>query len=83
LLVAIGGKVVIFFIGHTSLTSALEAAGAFIALLTGFYYFAQVFLMGAIVSRVYAHRYGSMREVNEAHGSAKDGVEPDFKEMPV
>ncbi len=60
-LIGMGGKVVLFFIGHTSLTSALEAAGAFIALLTGFYYFAQVFLLGAVMSRVYAFRYGSMR----------------------
>jgi membrane protein len=60
-LVAIGGKVVIFFIGLTNFSSALEAAGAFIVLLTGFYYFAQMFLLGAIITRVYAHRYGSMR----------------------
>jgi membrane protein len=42
------------------LTSALEAAGSFVILLSGFYYFAQIFLFGAIFTRVYAHRFGSL-----------------------
>jgi len=73
LLISIGGKLVIFFIGHTSLSSALQTAGAFIMLLTGFYYFAQVFLLGAIITRVYAHRYGSM---SQASGGGPGPVEP-------
>ncbi|NJD58217.1 MAG: hypothetical protein C3F13_07095 [Anaerolineales bacterium] len=60
-LVTIGGWLVIFFITHTTFASALEVTGAFIVLLTGFYYFAQIFLLGAIITRVFAHRYGSMR----------------------
>jgi membrane protein len=51
-LVAVGGIVIIFFIDNTTISSALEAAGSFIILLTGFYYFAQIFLLGAIISRV-------------------------------
>jgi membrane protein len=60
-LVTIGGWVVAFLIQKTTFASALEATGSFVILLTGFYYFAQIFLLGAIISRVYAQRYGSMQ----------------------
>jgi membrane protein len=62
-LVTVGGWLVLFFLKNTSLASALEAAGSFVVLLTGFYYFAQIFLLGAILTRVYAQRYGSMRQI--------------------
>jgi membrane protein len=61
-LVTLGGWLVIFFMKNTSLSSALEAAGSFVVLLTAFYYFAQIFLLGAILTRIYAQRYGSRRE---------------------
>lgn len=61
-LIAIGGWLVIFFIQNTRISSALETAGSFVVLLTGFYYFAQIFLLGAILTRVYAQRSGSMRQ---------------------
>jgi membrane protein len=60
-LVTLGGWLISFFIKNTSISSALEAAGSFVVLLTGFYYFAQIFLLGAILTRLYAQRYGSMR----------------------
>jgi membrane protein len=60
---AVGGWLVSFIIKNTLFASALEAAGSFVVLLTGFYYFAQIFLLGAIISRIYAHRYGSMRQL--------------------
>lgn len=62
-LVTLGGWLVIFFIKKTTFASALEATGSFIVLLTGFYYFAQIFLLGAIITRIYANRYGSMRQL--------------------
>jgi membrane protein len=64
-LVTIGGWLVAFLIRKTSFASALEATGSFVILLTGFYYFAQIFLLGAIISRVYAQRYGSMQPLPE------------------
>jgi membrane protein len=72
-LVTIGGWLVAFLINKTSFASALEATGSFVILLTGFYYFAQIFLLGAIISRVYAQRYGSMQPLPEdvSHGSAQ------------
>jgi membrane protein len=62
-LVAVGGWLVILILKNTMFASALEAAGSFVVLLTGFYYFAQIFLLGAIISRIYAHHYGSMRQL--------------------
>jgi membrane protein len=60
LLVTLGGWLILFFLENTSFASALEAAGSFVVLLTGFYYFSQIFLLGAIITRVYAQRYGSL-----------------------
>jgi membrane protein len=70
-LVTIGGWLVAFLITKTTFGSALEATGSFVIVLTGFYYFAQIFLLGAIISRIYAQRYGSMRPlpVNKSTGN--------------
>jgi membrane protein len=65
LLVALGGWLIVFLIRSFNLGSALEAAGSFVILLSGFYYFAQIFLFGAIFTRVYAHRYGSLHSPTE------------------
>ncbi len=43
------------FFQVSSLSSALQAAGAFTVLLVGFYYIAQIFLLGAVCCRVYAN----------------------------
>jgi membrane protein len=49
------------FFQYSSLNSALQASGAFTVLLVGFYYVAQIFLLGAVCCRVYANLYGSRR----------------------
>lgn len=61
LLLTVGGYLVALYLGSSRANSALEAAGAVAILLTGFYYFAQVFILGAVFSRVYAHLYGSLK----------------------
>jgi len=53
------------FFKYTSLSSALQASGAFTVLLVGFYYVAQIFLLGAVCCRVYANLYGSRRTASE------------------
>lgn len=63
LLLMIGGYLVGLYLGSSRANSALEAAGSFAVLLVGFYYFAQVFLLGSVFSRVYAHRFGSRRQI--------------------
>ena len=52
------------FFKYSSLNSALQATGAFTVLLVGFYYIAQIFLLGAVCCRVYADLYGSRSSGN-------------------
>jgi membrane protein len=52
-----------FFFQYISLNSALQATGAFTVLLVGFYYIAQIFLLGVVCCRVYAGNYGSKRSI--------------------
>jgi membrane protein len=49
------------FFQFSSFDSALQATGAFTVLLVGFYYIAQIFLLGAVCCRVYTGMYGSRR----------------------
>jgi membrane protein len=44
--------------------SAFQAAGSIAVILIAIYYFAQIFLFGAIITRVYTQRYGSKRETS-------------------
>jgi len=62
ILMAVGGLVIGLYFKLGGISSAFEAAGAFAVLMIAIYYFAQIFLVGALITRVYAHRYGSMRE---------------------
>jgi len=62
LLMAVGGLVIGLYFKMGGISSAFEAAGAFAILMIAIYYFAQIFLVGALITRVYAQRYGSMRE---------------------
>jgi membrane protein len=61
LLIALGGLAFGLYFKLGGIHSAFEAAGAFAVLMIAIYYFAQIFLFGAIITRVYAHRYGSKR----------------------
>jgi membrane protein len=62
-LMVLGGLVIGLYFNLGGIGSAFQAAGAFAILMITIYYFAQIFLFGAIVTRVYAQRYGSMREL--------------------
>ena len=62
MLIALGGLVVGLYFRLGGIHSSFEAAGAFAVLMIAIYYFAQIFLFGAIITRVYAQRYGSRRE---------------------
>jgi len=59
LLVSIGVWLVGFYLTHSNTGSAFEAAGALAVLLIAFYYIAQIFLFGAVFTKVYASRFGS------------------------
>lgn len=61
LLFGIGKFVVGLYIGRSSVASSFGAAGSLAVLLVWVYYSAQIFLLGAEFTWVYAHRYGSRR----------------------
>ena len=59
ILFAVGRWGLGFYLSHSNVSSAFEAAGALAIILITIYYAAQIFLLGAIFSRVYATRFGS------------------------
>jgi membrane protein len=59
LLFTIGKLLIGFYLGRTSIASAFGAAGSLVVLLIWVYYSAQIFLLGAEFTWVYAHRHGS------------------------
>lgn len=69
LLFTIGKALIGLYIGRSSVTSAFGAAGSLVVVLLWVYYSAQVFLLGAEFTWVYAHHLGSHR------GRAPEGPE--------
>lgn len=60
MLFAIGKQLIGVYLGNSSLASAYGAAGSFAVVLVWVYYSAQLILLGAEFTQVYAHRHGSM-----------------------
>ena len=58
----IGKYLIGLYIGKSGVTSGFGAAGSLVVLLLWVYYSAQIFLMGAEFTWVYAHTFGSMKE---------------------
>jgi membrane protein len=61
-LMALGGKLLELYMTGNKFGSAFEAAGAVDVILISIYFFAQIFLLGAVFTRVYAHIFGSKIE---------------------
>jgi membrane protein len=61
LLFTIGKFLVGLYLGKSSVVSSFGAAGSLAVLLVWVYYSAQIFLLGAEFTWVYAHRYGSLQ----------------------
>ena len=62
LLFTLGKTLIGLYIGKTGVASGFGAAGSLVVLLVWVYYSAQIFLMGAEFTWVYARSYGSMKE---------------------
>jgi len=62
-LVYIGGWALGFYFRVSGVGTAFEAAGALAILLVGIYYIAQIFLSGAIFTKVYATTFGSKQTI--------------------
>lgn len=61
LLFSIGKLLIGLYIGKSGVVSGFGAAGSVVVMLIWVYYSAQVFLLGAELTWVYAHRFGSRR----------------------
>ena len=59
LLIALGGWGLGIYLANSSITSAFEAAGTMAVFLISVFFFAQLFLFGAVFTRVYASVFGS------------------------
>ncbi|MDQ5848037.1 MAG: YihY/virulence factor BrkB family protein, partial [Pseudomonadota bacterium] len=60
-LLAVGKFLIGLYIGKGSVASAFGAAGSLVVMMVWVYYAAQIFLLGAEFTWVYAHEYGSRR----------------------
>ncbi len=72
LLFAIGKSLIGLYLGRSSFASGFGAAGSLILLLVWMYYSAQIFLLGAEFTRVYARTFGSLRGVPDAAAAGRD-----------
>ena len=73
LLLTAGISLVKLFFSAARISSALEAAGAAAVLLMGFYYIGQIFVLGAVVTRVYATVFGRGIVPREGAGQPGEG----------
>jgi membrane protein len=63
LLFTVGKLAIGIYLGNSAVSSSYGAAGSIILVLVWVYYSAQIFLLGAEFTKVYAHRYGSRRHL--------------------
>jgi membrane protein len=73
-LFTIGKSLIGWYIGSSAVASSYGAAGALIVLLLWVYYSAQIFLLGAEFTKVFANRHGSKQEAAEPNAVRPDPV---------
>ena len=66
-LFSVGKALIGLYLGNSAVASSYGAAGSIILVLIWVYYSAQIFLLGAEFTKVYAHRYGSRRNLPQPH----------------
>ena len=71
-LFTIGKWAIGLYLGTTNMASGFGAAGSLVVLLAWIYYSAQIFLLGAEFTRVFAQQHGSMAAQNSAANNAAD-----------
>ena len=77
LLFTVGKHLIGLYIGKSSVASGYGAAGSLVVVLVWVYYSAQIFLLGAEFTWVYAHKFGSLRH------AAPDKPLPAVPEKPL
>jgi membrane protein len=78
LLFTVGRFLIGLYVGKSGIASGFGAAGSLIIILVWVYYSAQIFLLGAEFTWVYARKYGSMRNLD---ASAKP-ANPNAPDVP-
>ena len=74
LLFTIGRFLISLYIGKSGIASGFGAAGSMVIVLVWVYYSAQIFLLGAEFTWVYARTYGSMRGIDAATNADDRGA---------
>lgn len=73
----VAGKFLIgLYLGRAAPASAFGAAGSLVVLMVWVYYSAQIFLLGAEFTRLYAHEHGSRATIREAANDDAGGFAP-------
>lgn len=67
LLFTVGKTLIGLYLGRSGVASVFGAAASLVVLMLWVYFSAQIFLFGAEITSVYAHRHGSLRGM-QAHG---------------
>jgi membrane protein len=75
-LFALGKFLIGLYLGKSSVASAFGAAGSLVVMMVWVYYSAQIFLLGAEFTWVYAHTYGSRRGLRRPRPEDLAPVEP-------
>jgi membrane protein len=69
LLFALGRFAIGFYLGRATFASGFGAAASIVVLLVWMYYSAQIFLLGAEFTWIYAHAFGSRSPAERAVGA--------------
>jgi membrane protein len=75
-LFVVGKFLIGLYLGKSSVASAFGAAGSLVVMMVWVYYSAQIFLLGAEFTWVYAHAYGSRRGQRRPRAEDSAPVEP-------
>ena len=75
-LFAVGKFLIGLYLGKSTVASAFGAAGSLVVMMVWVYYSAQIFLLGAEFTWVYAHTYGSRRGERRPRPEDSAPVEP-------
>ncbi|HET9646410.1 MAG TPA: YihY/virulence factor BrkB family protein [Burkholderiaceae bacterium] len=79
LLFTIGKYLIGLYIGKSAVASGFGAAGSLAVILVWVYYSAQIFLLGAEFTHVYAHAVGSRKQQPDATSGAKADVKQETR----
>jgi len=82
ILFALGKFLIGLYLGKSSVASAFGAAGSLVLVIVWVYYSAQIFLLGAEFTWVYAHAYGSRHGQPRPRAAANE-VQPEKPMLPV